>query len=89
MRGTESIDIAEQLFLSHEQYFSAMWAKPRLLDSRVKARSYSARLDEEFPRVLNGYSRSVLNSIVFGGNDANENKLLREIYWRTIEKLAL
>ena len=34
------------------------------------------------------YSRAILYCIVHGNNDASENRLLRELYWHTVEKLA-
>ena len=37
---------------------------------------------------LKSYSKSILYSIVSGDHDANENRFLRDIYWRTIEVLA-
>jgi hypothetical protein len=37
---------------------------------------------------LKSYSKSILYSIASGDHDPNENRLLRDIYWRTIEVLA-
>ena len=48
----------------------------------------SAWLGEIFLQSLKSYSKSLLRDIVFGDNNANESKLLRKIYWRTIETLA-
>ncbi len=45
-------------------------------------------LDEISLQALKSYSKSLLHDIVFGDNSANERRLLREIYWRTIEALA-
>ncbi len=48
----------------------------------------SAWLDGISLQALKIYSKSLLHDIVFGSNNANEKRLLREIYWRTIESLA-
>ena len=48
----------------------------------------STWLDELSLQDLKSYSKSVLHDIVFGDNNASENRFLREIYWRTIEALA-
>jgi hypothetical protein len=39
-------------------------------------------------QALKSYSRSILHSIVLGNHDASKSKLLRDIYWRTVEILA-
>ena len=102
MTETRTSNTAEQLLQDQEQRSPATWMKPRLLDSRVKAQSRLARPvddswtklasvkqpDEAFIHTLSDFSKSILHSIVLGNNSANENRLLREIYWYTVETLA-
>lgn len=40
------------------------------------------------PRELKRYSSAILHEITFGNSNAGENRLLKEIYWRTIGLLA-
>ena len=102
MTETGTSKTAEQLLQDQEPHSPATWMKPRLLDSRMKAQSRLARPvddsgtklasvkqpDEAFIHALSDYSKSILHSIVLDNNSANENRLLREIYWYTIEVLA-
>ena len=102
MTETRISNTAEQLLRDKGPSPPAKWMKPRLLESNIKtqsrlahhvddsgARSASVRQpDEAFIHALSDYSKSTLHSIVLGNNSDNENRLLREIYWHTIEALA-
>ena len=101
MTETKASNTAETLLQSQEARSLNTWMKPLLLDSRMKAQSPAhpvddsetkltsvQQLDEASFHALSDYSKSILQSIVLGNNSANENKLLREIYWYTVEALA-
>ena len=99
MTETRTSNTVEQLLQNQEPLSPVTWMKPRLLDSCMKAQSRLARpVDDSGTKLasvkqpdeapLNHYSKSILHSIVLGNNSANENRLLREIYWHTVEALA-
>lgn len=101
MVETTTSNTAENLLQSQEPRSLNTWMKPLLLDFRMKAQSPAhpvddsetkltsvQQIDEVSLHALSDYSKSILQSIVLGNNSANKNRLLREIYWHTVEVLA-